>query len=89
MTKTNVCPLQSETGEFITGNKEKAEELNLYFSSAFTKEAMNNVPEVLRKTCFSEELKEIGISREMVLGKMMGLKVDKSPGPNNLHPRVT
>ena len=41
-----------------------AEELNLYFSSVFTKEDMNNIPEVLRETCFSEELKEISISRE-------------------------
>ena len=24
----------------------------------------------------------------MVLGKLMGLKVNKSPGPDNLHPRV-
>ena len=24
----------------------------------------------------------------MVLGKLMGLKEDKSPGPDNLHPRV-
>ena len=70
------------------GNKEMAEELNLYFASVFTKEDMNKVPEVLRKTHFSEELKEISIRREMILGKLMGLKVDKSPGPDNLHPRV-
>ena len=75
-------------GEFITGNKKMAEELNLYFTSVFTKEDVNIVPEVLRETCFSQELKEISISREMVLGKLMGLKVDKSPGPDNLHPRV-
>ena len=75
-------------GEFITGNKEMAEELNLYFASVFTKEDTNNVPEVLRETCFSENLKEISFSRETVLGKLMGLKVDKSPGPDNLHPRV-
>ena len=24
----------------------------------------------------------------MNLGKLMGLKMDKSPGPDNLHPRV-
>ena len=24
----------------------------------------------------------------MVLGKLMGLKVDKSPGPDNVQPRV-
>ena len=70
------------------GNKEMAEELNVYFASVFTKEDMNNVPEVLRETSFSEELKEISISREMVLEKLMGLKVDKSPDPDNLHPMV-
>jgi len=54
LTKSNVGPLQSETGEVITGNKEMAEELMFYFVSVFTKEDMNNVPEVLRETCFSE-----------------------------------
>jgi len=81
-------PLQSETVEFIMGNKEMAEELNLYFASVFTKEDMNHVPEVLIETGFSEELKEINVSTEMDLGKLMGLKVDKSPGPDNLQPRV-
>ena len=61
MTKTNVDPFQSETGEFITANKEMSKELNLYFIHVFL------VPEVLRETCFSEELKEISISREIVL----------------------
>ena len=62
-TKMNVGPLHSETGKFITGNKEMAKELNSYFASVFTKGDMNNVPEVLRETSFSEELKEITISR--------------------------
>ena len=70
------------------GNKEIAEELNLYFASVFTKEDMNNVPEVLRETSFSEELKELSINRETVLGKLMRLKMDKSQSPDNLHPRV-
>jgi len=35
LTKTNVGPLQSELGEFIVGNKEIAEELNLYFIHVF------------------------------------------------------
>eukprot|EP00061_Rhincodon_typus_P001956 g16252.t1 len=35
-----------------------------------------------------EELKEILISQEMVLGNLMGLKPSKSPGPEALHPRV-
>eukprot|EP00061_Rhincodon_typus_P001655 g15386.t1 len=45
---------------------------------------------MLENARFSErqELREKNISREMVLGKPMGLKVDKSPQPDNLHPRV-
>ena len=35
-----------------------------------------------------EELSEIQVSREVVLGKLNGLKADKSPGPDGLHPRV-
>ena len=36
----------------------------------------------------TEELKEIHIRQEMVLGRLMGLKANKSPGPDGLHPRV-
>uniref|UniRef100_A0A4W3J3J8 Reverse transcriptase domain-containing protein n=1 Tax=Callorhinchus milii TaxID=7868 RepID=A0A4W3J3J8_CALMI len=36
----------------------------------------------------SEQLREINISKEMVLDKLSGLKTDKSPGPDGLHPRV-
>eukprot|EP00061_Rhincodon_typus_P017935 g46871.t1 len=28
------------------------------------------------------------ITKEAVLGKLMGLKVDRSPGPDEIHPRV-
>ena len=30
----------------------------------------------------------MAITKEMVQGKLKGLKVDKSPGPDGLHPRV-
>jgi len=43
---------------------------------------------VLRETCFSEELKEISISREMGLATLMGQNLEKSPGHGNLHHRV-
>ena len=83
-------PLKADTGEIIMGNKEMAEELNRYFGSVFTKEDTNNLPDVLedRGSKGVEELKEIFIRREIVLGRLMGLKDDKSPGPDGLHPRV-
>ena len=90
LVKTNVGPLQSETGELIMGNKDMADQLNNYFGSVFTKEDINNLPEIAgdRGSNKMEELSEIQVSREVVLGKLNGLKADKSPGPDSLHPRV-
>eukprot|EP00061_Rhincodon_typus_P003075 g19213.t1 len=70
--------------------KNRDKELITYFDSVFTKENTNQIPELLDDARFGEreELREIDISREMVLGKLLGSKVDKSPGPDNLHPRV-
>eukprot|EP00061_Rhincodon_typus_P014087 g40893.t1 len=36
----------------------------------------------------SEDLEMIMITTEVVLGKLMGLQVDKSPGTDGMHPRV-
>ena len=90
LVKTNVGLLQTETGECIIGDKEMAEQLNTYFGSVSTKEDTNEMTEMLENAKFSEreELRVINISREMVLGKLMGLKADKSPEPDNPHPRV-
>uniref|UniRef100_UPI00398EB4CB uncharacterized protein isoform X1 n=1 Tax=Pristiophorus japonicus TaxID=55135 RepID=UPI00398EB4CB len=90
LVKTNVGPLQSDSGELITGNKEMADQLNKYFGSVFTKEDTNDLPDVLgdRGSSEKEELMDILIRQEIVLGKLMGLKADKSPGPDCLHPRI-
>ena len=34
------------------------------------------------------QVSAVAITKEKVLGKLKGLKVDKSPGPDGLHPRV-
>ncbi|PJG57315.1 hypothetical protein [Aeromonas cavernicola] len=66
------------------------DQLNNYFGSVFTKEDKNNLPEIVRNRRYSEmeEMREIHVSREVVLGKLKGLKADKSPEPDGLHPRV-
>ena len=33
-----------------------------------------------------EDIETIIIMKEVVLGKLMGLKVNKSPGPDGMHP---
>eukprot|EP00061_Rhincodon_typus_P001442 g14803.t1 len=41
-----------------------------------------------KKVIAGEDLETILITKEGVLGKLMGLKVDKSPGPDEMYPRV-
>eukprot|EP00061_Rhincodon_typus_P004147 g21848.t1 len=68
------------------GNKEMVEELNRNFTSFFTGESTSNIPELYESQ--GAEVNAVAITEEKVLGKLKGLKVDKSPGPNGLHPRV-
>ncbi|XP_072426477.1 protein FRG1 isoform X1 [Chiloscyllium punctatum] len=67
MIKTKIGPLKTETGEYITGNKEMAEELNSYFRSVFTGEDTSNLPEVT----LAEEpaLKGIYICQEFIFAR--------------------
>ena len=71
LVKTNVGPLQSETGELIMGNKDMADQLNNYFGSVFTKEDINNLPEIAGDRGSKEEMSETQVSREVVLGNGM------------------
>uniref|UniRef100_A0A4W3J856 Reverse transcriptase domain-containing protein n=1 Tax=Callorhinchus milii TaxID=7868 RepID=A0A4W3J856_CALMI len=87
--RVNVGPLQAETGGIIIGDKDMTESLNKYFSTVFTIEDTGNIPKIEdQEDNVSEQLREINISKEMVLDKLSGLKTDKSPGPDGLHPRV-
>jgi len=87
--KVNIGPLEDEKGDVITGNEKMSEAVNRYFVSVFTVEDTNNMPKIDdRKAMAGEDLETIIITKEVVLGKLMGLKVDKSPGPDGMHPRV-
>uniref|UniRef100_A0A4W3J3H8 Reverse transcriptase domain-containing protein n=1 Tax=Callorhinchus milii TaxID=7868 RepID=A0A4W3J3H8_CALMI len=72
------------------GKIEMAESLNKYFASVFTLEDTKNLPKIEgnQETNISEELKEINISKVIELEKLLGLKTDKSPGPDGLLPWV-
>ena len=63
--------------------------MNRYFVSVFTVEDTNNMPKIDdRKAMAGEDRETIIITKEVMLGKLMGLKVDKSSGPDGMHPRV-
>ena len=55
----------------------------------FTVEDTNNMPKIDDKKAMTGEDREtIKITKKIMLGKLMGLKIDKSPGPDGMHPRV-
>ena len=64
--------------------------MHLKETSAFTMEDLENVPKIFENQEVNgrEELKIITITREKVLRKLLGLKVDKSSAPDGLRPQV-
>ena len=67
-------------------DKEKADVLADFFTSVFTKDPGNEMPDIEPKQV--PELNDIIITPELVKKKLDNLKVNKSPGPDLLHPRL-
>ena len=67
-------------------NGTMAEELNSYFATVFTVEDTSGMPELQENQ--GTQVNVLAITKEKVLGKLKDLKVDKSPGPDGLHPSV-
>jgi hypothetical protein len=84
--KTSVGDLRKLDGELTANDLEKAETLNQQYGSVFTRER-GEIPDITEKPCLSD-LKEMDISCEMVEKAIDKLKVDKSPGLDQIYPRV-
>ena len=65
-------------------SKDKAETLNAYFSSMFTVENIQNIPEIT--SCAVEVLQTIEITPVVVHNKLHDLNPNKSPGHDQRHP---
>eukprot|EP00061_Rhincodon_typus_P013674 g40197.t1 len=79
----NIGGLKNETGKIVMWNKEMAEELkNLYQFSQWKTPAYQNFNRI------RAEVSVQAITKDKVLEKLKRLKVDKSAGPDGLHPRV-
>ena len=68
-------------------DKTKAEILAKYFSSVFTEEPEGDIPNP-KPIKIKEKMPELIINEEMVLKQLNSLKIDKSPGLDELHPRL-
>uniref|UniRef100_A0A670IGU3 Reverse transcriptase domain-containing protein n=1 Tax=Podarcis muralis TaxID=64176 RepID=A0A670IGU3_PODMU len=85
--KETVGSLRGEDGEMQTGDTERAELLNAFFASVFSDKENNARPEEFGANDSAEETLP-RITKEIVQEYLASLDVFKSPGPDELHPRV-
>lgn len=71
----------------INDDAEKAEVFAEYFSKVFTYEPPDAF-EKLNNFLLANAMEEIDVTEEIVYKKLFKLKVDKSPGPDMIHPRI-
>ena len=71
-TRTSVADLEINQGRATT-NQMKAEELNRFFSSVFTKEDKDTVPQINRSEKVTNPMPDLLITEEMVKMKLKNL----------------
>ena len=89
-TKVRVGPLKDNLGNLVTDAALQADMLNDYFSSVFTKENLNRVPQATEvfKGTQEESLESIFINEDLVKKKLDKLDTNKSQGPDEIHPKL-
>ena len=83
--RSKIPPLMTKEGTKASTASEKAEALNNYFSSTFTEEMLDNIPDGTQEF-LGESLDKFDIPPESVLKKLLELNPNKSPGPDGWHP---
>ena len=85
--KESLTDLQTTDGITFTENEDKANCLNNFFTSVFTREDLSDVPK-LEDRPFRNTLEDVPIDEERVFKLLSRIKIDKSPGPDGIHNRV-
>lgn len=86
-TRNGISNLRKEDGTEITDDIEKVEVFNSFFNSVYTKENLQNIPNV-RIEKKAKELSSIKIDITEVFKLLRNLQPDKSLGPEGIHPHV-
>lgn len=86
-TKTTIGPLLNADGNIVMDNKGMVSILNDYFSSVFTKEDLENIPEARNiildgKNC---SLEDIEINTSNIFKAINSLKANKAAGVDGIH----
>ncbi|GAB0183916.1 mitochondrial enolase superfamily member 1 [Grus japonensis] len=88
-TRENVGLLWNETGDLVTQDVEKAEVLNDFFASVFTGKCLSHTAQVTEgKGRDWENAEPPPVGEDQVREYLRNLKVHKSMGPDEVHPRL-
>ena len=77
----------SGTNELTKDDAQKSEELAIFFSNVFTNENLDKMPSI-DEIELDNKLEFFTIEAEDVRKKLDNLNQSKSPGPDNIHPRL-
>lgn len=84
--KVKVSNLDKGDGNFTKNDSESCQVLSDFFSSVFTKEGSDELPDFPKRTEF--EVNTILVTEQKVKKKLLNLKTDKSQGPDGINPRL-
>ena len=88
--RNKVGPLEENAGNIITQGFLMAEELNMHFSSVFTREDTCSlpVPETQFNGSERERLGQLVVSPDVVASKINNMKENKSPGVDGISHKI-
>ena len=86
-TTSRISDLDMGNGRMASTNKKKADTLNSFFCSVFTRENHDDTP-ILQSTTYDTPLDDITLTEEIIKNKLIKLNPNKSPGPDGWPPRV-
>ena len=86
--RDKVGPLEDNAGNTITQGFLMAEDLNMHFSSVFSREDTSTIPETNVKGSEGERLGQLVVTPEVVVSKIINMKENKSPGVDGISPKI-
>ena len=86
--RDKVGPLEDKAGHIITHGYLMAEELNMHFSSVFTREDISSLPETKFNGSEGERLGQLVVTPEVVVSEINNMKENKSPGVDGISPKI-
>ena len=84
--RPEITEIRNAIGTLVDGDRDIADAFNKYFSSVHAPPSEDNMPEM--QANFVDELRNITVTRDEVVCLLERINVNKSCGPDNIHPLV-